>query len=424
MPSCESQSTVNMRTRCSKRFLVLMLLLSHLNHFVNGATYLRDQKDQHEVDSVKDQVHADDPIESITHVFRESIAGLSARTDLLKNQRVESTVIHEVIFHIQQKNVDEIERILHEVSDPTSVNYGQHLSREEVAAMTSNPVSHDYVVAYLEAAGVSILTETLSGEYITTSAPVSVWEELLDTQFFEFHHIKDSKYGIEKIIRAVSYSIPFVLDKHITSAFNTIQLPLSIWGKPIMTPFTDPDLNIIHSNAAFGFTGPDNLKSFYNINSAVGNTKSTQAVFQSIGTYFSPADLTAFQRRFNLPRKSVANNIGNHSSDSMCILSPSSCGEGNLDVQYLMATSQNSPTTYWYSDLNSFASWLVTVANMANPPRVFSISYGADESDVSKSEFDAFNLQAMKLGLMGVTILASSGGNHFLIILCFIIISA
>ena len=399
-------------TRYSKRFLVLILLVSHFSHHVNGATYLRDQREQYEVNSVDGETQYDVTNESIKHIFRESIAGLSSRNDLIKKHRVESTVIHEVIFHIQQRNVDEIERILHEVSDPTNVKYGQHLSREEVAAITSNPVSHDYVVAYLEAAGVSILTETLSGEYITTSAPLGIWEELFNTQFFEFHHIKDNEYGIEKVIRAETYSVPVQLDKHVTSAFNTIQMPLSIWAKPIVTALSDTDLSKIHAKAALGFIEPSVLKSFYNINGAVGNSRSTQAVFETIGQYFSPADLTAFQSQFNLPRQSIATDIGGHTSDAVCISTPSSCVEGNLDVQYIMAISQNSPTTNWYSNSNSFSSWLVTVANFANPPRVLSISYGADESDVSRSEFDAFNLQAIKLGVMGVTIIASSGGNY------------
>ena len=82
-----------------------------------------------------------------------------------------------------------------------------------------------------------------------------------------------------------------------------------------------------------------------------------------------------------------------------------------MDVQYLMAVSQKSPTTHWYTDSNSFADWLFRVANFIKPPLVLSISYGAPESSVSKSEFDAFNIQAVKLNAMGVSIVAASGGK-------------
>lgn len=64
-----------------------------------------------------------------------------------------------------------------------------------------------------------------------------------------------------------------------------------------------------------------------------------------------------------------------------------------------------------YIDSDNFSGWLLAVANLVNPPLVVSISYGASEASITASEFDAFNLQAIKLGLMGVTILASSGGQ-------------
>jgi hypothetical protein len=62
-----------------------------------------------------------------------------------------------------------------------------------------------------------------------------------------------------------------------------------------------------------------------------------------------------------------------------------------------MSTSQDSPTTYWYSD-EGWVNWLYTVANTEDPPLVWSISYGSDESYISSSEFDAFETQAIKLG--------------------------
>ena len=48
---------------------------------------------------------------------------------------------------------------------------------------------------------------------------------------------------------------------------------------------------------------------------------------------------------------------------------------------------------------------------ISKPPLVFSISYGMEERFVTSSERDAFNTQAMKLGAMGVTIVAASGDD-------------
>eukprot|EP01036_Dinobryon_divergens_P042572 gene42572-56584_t len=53
------------------------------------------------------------------------------------------------------------------------------------------------------------------------------------------------------------------------------------------------------------------------------------------------------------------------------------------------------------------------MANTDNPPLVHSISYGAMESDVLQypGYMDVFNTQAMKLGIMGVSIMVASGDD-------------
>lgn len=73
-----------------------------------------------------------------------------------------------------------------------------------------------------------------------------------------------------------------------------------------------------------------------------------------------------------------------------------------------MAVSQ-SPTYYMYTDLDYFSSWLITVAAMKHPPLVISISYSIYEMYVTNSELDAFNVQAIKLGVMGVTLITAAG---------------
>lgn len=64
---------------------------------------------------------------------------------------------------------------------------------------------------------------------------------------------------------------------------------------------------------------------------------------------------------------------------------PTSCGEGNLDVQYIMGVAQGSSTIYYYttaSDPTSdpFTTWITTVAGMSPPPQACSISYGTLEA--------------------------------------------
>jgi tripeptidyl-peptidase-1 len=57
---------------------------------------------------------------------------------------------------------------------------------------------------------------------------------------------------------------------------------------------------------------------------------------------------------------------------------------------------------------DAFLTWITSTASMASPPLVQSISYSVQESDLTSSYMQVFNVQAMKLGAMGVTIVVSS----------------
>ena len=342
------------------------------------------------------------------HVFRESAAGLSHRHDLIKNDRMSSDHVHEVIFAIQQNNVEELTLLLHDVSDPDSDNYGQHRSREEVEELSSNPDSRDAVLAYLDSVGATVVSESLYGEYITARGPISLWEELFDTEFFSFHHTREGTDLRSEVVRAEAYSVPHELHEHVASVFNTVQMPIQFWGKPISFATMNLTGNITH-HVVTGHMTPELLKLYYNIEGK-GSSQSTQAVFSSIGQFFSPADLVLFQDRFGLPSEVMHAFVGGHVNDNICRFIPDTCTEANMDIQYLWSTCQGAPTEHWYTEENSFSNWLLLVANNPKPPLVFSISYGASEETITASEFDAFNLQAIKLGIMGITVVAASGG--------------
>ena len=346
-----------------------------------------------------------------THIFKETIPMLSSRDDIDKRDRVPHDHIHHVVFVIQQKNMDELTRILHDVSDPSSVNYGQHLSREQVSMMTSNPEARDAVVKYIHANGGTLVSETLSSEYITASAPISVWERVLNTEFYTFHQTHHDG-TVDKVVRAERYWIPKELDEHVESVFNTIQMPLKSHGTLPVPQSIDLSSADVHS-AAYdfpGYTTPAKIKSFYNMGNSKGSSESTQCIYATISQYFSPADLEYFQSFLALADQPLTHSIGGFSSDAKCVADSSACSESNLDVQYIMATSQGSPTTYWYSDL-TFSDWMITVARTSNPPLIYSISYGAEEASVSISEMAAFNTQIIQLLATGITVFVASGDD-------------
>jgi len=69
------------------------------------------------------------------------------------------------------------------------------------------------------------------------------------------------------------------------------------------------------------------------------------------------------------------------------------------------------PTTVFYDQSEDFVSWIVLMANFSNPPLVMTISYGTLEGYMHSTELDQWNTEAIKLGLQGVTLVASSGDS-------------
>ena len=118
-----------------------------------------------------------------SHVFKEH-ALLSMRRDVQKVNRAQPLAMHTIVFAMSQRNIPELERILLDVSDPTSENYGKHWTRAEVGAFTSNPTATKAILEYLSTVKeVTIDHRTLYDEYITATGPLEVWEALLNTEF-------------------------------------------------------------------------------------------------------------------------------------------------------------------------------------------------------------------------------------------------
>jgi tripeptidyl-peptidase-1 len=135
-------------------------------------------------------------------------------------------------------------------------------------------------------------------------------------------------------------------------------------------------------------------------------------VYEALNQYWSPTDLSYFQSYFGFPVQGISANIGGHNSSAACKSNYNNCIEANLDVEYLMTTASNVPTTYFYDDSSDFLlTWAADLLDMDSPPLVHSISYSADESDLDVAYRAEFDTSALMLVAMGVTILAASGDD-------------
>ena len=339
---------------------------------------------------------------SETHVFKEGVPQLSSRRDLEKKEHIAESHIHEVVFAIKLKNMEELTRILHDVSDPVSENYGRHLTRNEVRDLTTNPEANLAVMSYLGDIGASIVSESIDGEYITATAPIHIWEKMFQAQFhaFEQRHLNG---GRSNTIRAEEYWIPKELHHHVESVMNVIDVPCISQKGP--REGIGNSQRMLYDKIRPKQITPLKLREAYNMGNSKGSALSTQAIYSNSENYFGPTDLAWFQANMSGQSLQPAISINNHDTTD-CI--KNDCAEGNLDIQYLMAMSPVSPTYHWHSRYGIY-TWLRLMAQTPTIPLVLSVSYGAYEKTTSIGEKDGFTTMAKRFGAMGRTILVACG---------------
>jgi len=307
---------------------------------------------------------------------------------------------HDIVFAVRQ-NVEILERELLEVSTPGNPRFRQHLTFEEVGALAQSRPRSDRVKQWVDenVAGARIIKQSPRGEYIRVRATVGSWEKVLNTSF----HNWNSQVLGRNTLRCESYSLPSTISDDVHSLLGAADFP------PVLRHGPQPKADRDWSNSI----NPEILNKFYQIDSNFGSADVGQSVFETSDEGYSPTDLAYFQGHFGLDMHEVSLDIGGHNTSAPCNADINTCAESNLDVQYLMGVSRVTPTTFfWTPDADAvFVTYLETMAELEHPPEVNSISWGGDEPETPGEIMDLFNTEAMKLGLMGVSVFVSSGDD-------------
>jgi subtilase family serine protease len=329
--------------------------------------------------------------------------------------RSNSSSLHTIKIVCKRINMDKVQHHLLN-------NFNNQMTRLELNKLVYQPKSIQYVVNYLKSNNIKVKTK--SNNLLTATSYIGNFEKLFRTQFFEYEMKNEFYNSTVKLNRVVEYSLPRHLANHVEFIHYMNHFPSIITKRPELFEIKNDykfynDNKKKFSSAIYnGYVSPQLLFNYYHVSGKKGNNLGSQAFFGSIGQKYNPTDLSSFQSFFQLKTQGVAGSYGvNNVSTRSCSLSSGDCNEANLDVQYIMAISQETPTYYnYYSDNNGmldWAAWLATIEAMDDPPYVISISYGSGEP--STSSFSQFDASAMLLAARGVTLIASSGdfGVHW-----------
>jgi tripeptidyl-peptidase-1 len=327
-------------------------------------------------------------------------------------QKPLSNHVHEVIFAVKQNNLDILQEMLMERSDPSSSTYQKWLSFEKIGDITGTKRSAIRIHEWLTDHGLNASWTSSNHHYIKVNTTISKWEQIFDTEFYIWTDDNNiSKASNKKLIRAEHYSLPEDIIEHVSAVFNTVQIPPKITNKyhtkstSDITRVYQQTLKTNHDKSSNKFTTLTSvdttvaqLNSIYNIPSNLGSALLNQSVFETSDEHFSADDLDIFQSHYGLTRQPAVS-IGNSESSTGCAvgsIAGDSCYEGNLDIQYMMGVAQRTSSLFWYVDSSGssdpFVAWITDVADESNPPRSNSISWGSTEQVGSLTTFVHFML--------------------------------
>ena len=297
---------------------------------------------------------------------------------------------------LKQKNIDLLESLALNISNPLHKDYGKYLTKEEI----NNYTKPDYevtskVLFWLINSNVNKFK--FYGDSIQVEDKVKNIESMFLVRIYKYFNKKTNKHVIKA---GNNYVIPEYIENYI-SFIDGISNPLFETYNPVVSS-NDPDA---------GYVGKEVIGRLYDIDSnlIIKNKTISAAAIEFQGGGFSNDDLKNTQINNDIVPKKVYKVIGGNAGGGT---------ESKLDMQMIATTAPE--VQLWYVNYNL---WLYQMANdMFNReevPDILSVSYGWAERDqcsvtncnnkTSEDYVNRVNVEFMKLALRGLTLVIASG---------------
>ncbi|KAK4163776.1 peptidase S8/S53 domain-containing protein [Cladorrhinum sp. PSN259] len=337
---------------------------------------------------------------------------------------------------LKQQRAQALEQLVLDMSTPGHVNYGKHMTRDEIRSYTApSKAATSAVVRWLEAHGIE---PAVDNDWVTFSTTVDKANRLLDARFAWYQYTDDKTPKI----RALSYAVPDEVARHI----DLVQ-PTTRFGQPNAqrstifdiyrpdgvhsTKFTVADQGADQAAACNTTITPQCLRDLYNVRYKPSNDPANKVAFASfLEEYARYTDLQLFQSQYLSAAKgqNFSVELVNGGLDDQASWDDSA--EANLDVQYILAMSypipilqystggrgplvptQTQPTPPGSNE--PYFEWLQYLLSRSDEqlPQTISVSYGEEEQSVPREYALRVCNMFMQLGARGVSVLFSSGDS-------------
>ena len=331
----------------------------------------------------------------------------------LKIDRVEPKKILKLTFALKQRNVDKLEELLLQVSDPDSPYYGKHIDVDQITKIIApSNTTLNAVYIWLHRYEVNRCNLTRNKDFLVCHVQSSIAEKMLKGAVF--YYFKHPKYSKKVIRSATRYYVTRQIAKYLDFIGGLHRFPPVSKKSGVKISASRNFASVKHVDFHVGVY-PKVLRNRYNIsNSDVGkHQNNSQAVAQFLEQHYHTTDLVEFMTLFvgsEFPHLTKVSKVVGPNSGLIAGV------EASLDIQYIMSLGANIPTWFWstagrHESQEPFLEWMVAIGNMSQVPFVHSISYGDVESSLSVSYMKRINVEFMKAGLRGITILFASGDS-------------
>ncbi|EPT03314.1 hypothetical protein FOMPIDRAFT_1158787 [Fomitopsis schrenkii] len=403
------------------------------------------------------------PHRHVVHEARSSIP-----TGWLPVRRADPDIVLPLRVGLMQPNIHKVEEYLMEVSHPQSPGYGKHWTPAKVG-QTFRPSEEaiDTVRSWLLTSGFGAdrIKISNSGTWIRADVTVKEAEDLLGTEYYVYHGEDGSS---EVIACADKYHLPEHVSAHVELVTPTLQfgfgrkrsgletrtssLASRRWGS---TPSYDPSFMSMPEDATAQLAAcgemmtPDCLRQLYNFTDyePQAPTNNTLAIVEFTPNAYRGSDLDMFFANFSpsqVGQRPILVSIDggvvqttNESFDDNV--------ESDLDLEFAMALvgPQQNVTLFQTGDLEeggspddvldaldaSYCTYEGGDSSTFDPtypdpagydghdcgtvplPSVLSFSYASSEAYFTTSYLTRMCNEFAKLGMMGVSVLWSTGDN-------------
>lgn len=303
------------------------------------------------------------------------------------------------IIALQQQNLDYLEELSINISNPQSKLYGHYIKDyRKIQDIISLPsIKLEPVYDWLKNYSINITGNY--GDALKCEGYISNINNLLNVKL-----VKLSDINGKSLYRSFQdYTIP----KHLNNYIVFIEGVSNKIHKRFKIKFKNQD------NVDNNYCGNEVIHRLYNISNLtnVSNDISICSIEYQGNSGFSLDDLESAQSMNNVKKTNVTHIIGNDEYPD---------DESQLDMQMMAINVPNADIWFWDGD-DWLYSLAVNMSNTENIPDILSMSWGWSESDqcsithcdnvTSQQYVNRVNTEYMKLVLRGVTITVSSGDS-------------